>query len=82
VVGRYRGKILCWDVVNKAIDDNNNTNPFNIRDIFSFRKLALDYLKYAFMFAHEADPDAQLYYNEYGIENVGPKATRTFNLAN
>jgi len=82
VVGRYRGKLLCWDVVNEAIDDNNNTNPLNIRDGFWFRKLGPDFIKYAFMFAHEADPNVQLYYNEYGIESTGLKATRTINLAN
>jgi len=34
VVGRYRGKIPWWDVVNEAIDDNNNTNSFNLRNGF------------------------------------------------
>ncbi len=82
VVGRYRGKILCWDVVNEAVDDNNNTNPLNIRDGFWFRKLGPDFIKYAFMFAQEADPNVQLYYNEYAIEKVGFKATRTNNLVN
>ena len=82
VVGRYRGKILFWDVINEAIDINDNTNPFNIRDCFWFRKLGLDFLKYAFIFAHEADPDVKLYYNEYGIQLVGPKANRTLALAN
>ena len=82
VVSRYRGKLICWDVVNEAIDDQNNTNPLNIRNSFWFRKLGLDYLKYAFMFAHEADPDVPLYYNEYGIESIGLKATRTLNLVN
>jgi len=82
VVSRYRGKILCWDVVNEAIDDNNNTNPLNIRNGFWFRKLGPDFIKYAFMFAQEADPNAQLYYNEYAIEKFGLKATRTVNLVN
>ncbi len=82
VVGRYRGKILCWDVINEAIDDQNNTNPLNIKNSFWLRKLGVDYLKYAFQFAHEADPDVQLYYNEYLIETVGLKATRTINLIN
>jgi endo-1,4-beta-xylanase len=82
VVGRYRGKILCWDVINEAIDDINNTNPFNLRDGFWFRKLGPDFIKYAFQFAQEADPDVKLYYNEYGIESVGLKATRTVNLLN
>jgi endo-1,4-beta-xylanase len=82
VVGRYRGKIPWWDVVNEAIDDYNNTNPLNLRDNFWFRKLGPDFMKYAFTFAHEADSDLQLYYNEYAIEAVGPKATRTINLVN
>ena len=75
VVGRYRGKIPWWDVVNEAIDDKNTTNPFNLRNCFWFRKLGPDFVKYAFMFAHEADPNVQLYYNEYSIESVGLKAT-------
>ena len=82
VVGRYRGKISSWNVINEAIDDVNNSIPFNIRYSFWFRKLGIDYLKYAFQFAYEADPDVQLYYNEYGIETVGLKATRTINLVN
>jgi endo-1,4-beta-xylanase len=82
VVGRYRGKILCWDVINEAIDDQNNTNPLNIKNSFWLRKLGVDYLKYAFQFAHEADPDVQLYYNDYLIETVGLKVTRTINLIN
>ena len=82
VVGRYRGKILCWDVINEAIDDSNNTNPFNIKNSFWLRKLGPDFLKYAFIFAHEADPDVKLYYNEYNIESVGLKANRTLALIN
>ncbi len=82
VVGRYRGKILCWDVINEGLQDTNNTNPFNLRDSFWLRKLGPDFIKYAFQFAHEADPNVQLYYNEFGIETVGLKATRTINLVN
>ena len=80
VVNRYKGKILCWDVVNEAIDDINTTNSFNLRNSFWVRKLGPDFIKYAFQFAHETDPNAQLYYNEYGIEALGLKATRTINL--
>ena len=75
-------KYLCWDVINEAIDDANNTNPLNIKNSFWLRKLGPDYIKYAFQFAHEADPDVQLYYNEYNIETIGLKATRTINLVN
>ena len=82
VVGRYRGKTKWWTVMNEAIDDKNNTNPFNLRNCFWLRKLGVDFMKYAFIYAHEADPDAQLFYNEYGIERIGLKANRTLALAN
>jgi endo-1,4-beta-xylanase len=82
VVTRYRGKIAWWDVVNEAIDSNNNTNPLNLRDCFWLRKLGPDFMKYAFMFAHEADPDTQLYYNDYRIERIGLKANRIVALVN
>jgi endo-1,4-beta-xylanase len=84
VVGRYRGKTAWWTVMNEAIEDNykNTSNPFNLRDCFWFRKLGTDFMKYAFIFAHEADPDVQLYYNDYSIESIGLKANRTFELIN
>jgi endo-1,4-beta-xylanase len=82
VVGRYRGKVLCWDVINEAIDDADNTNSLNLKNSFWLRKLGLDFIKYAFQFAYEADPDVELYYNEYYIETIGLKATRTINLVN
>ncbi|UJR18881.1 hypothetical protein I4U23_022009 [Adineta vaga] len=77
VVGRYRGKIQWWDVVNEAISDYNETRPFNLRTSFWYRKLGTDFIKYAFDFAHDADPSAKLFYNEYKIENGGLKAERT-----
>jgi endo-1,4-beta-xylanase len=75
VVGRYKGKIAMWDVVNEAIEDRpNNGRPFNLRDSYWFRKLGPEFLVLAFKWAHEADPKAQLYFNEYSIENGGEKA--------
>ena len=74
VVGRYKGKIAMWDVVNEAIDDRpNNGNPFNLRSTYWFRKLGPEFLVLAFKWAHEADPKAQLYYNEYSVENGSEK---------
>jgi hypothetical protein len=67
-------KIHWWNVINEAGSDDNETSPFNLRDSFWYRKLGPDFIKYAFIFAHEADPDVQLYYNEYNIEKGGIKA--------
>ena len=71
-----------WDVANEAIDDRPNSNPFNLRDSFWFRKLGPEFLVMAFKFAHEADPRVELYYNEYGIEGGGKKAEHTLDLLN
>lgn len=81
VAGRYKGKIAMWDVVNEAIDDQPNSNPFNLRNSFWFRKLGPEFLVMAFKWARQADPKAQLYYNEYGLEAGGPKGKHTLELA-
>jgi endo-1,4-beta-xylanase len=81
VAGRYRGKVAMWDVVNEAIDDAPTSNPFNLRDSFWLRKLGPEFLVLAFKWAKEADPKAELYYNEYGIEAGGPKGRHVLDLA-
>lgn len=63
VVGRYKGKVDGWDVVNEAIDDNGQMRKTKYYDI-----IGEDYVQKAFEFAHQADPDAELYYNDYNIE--------------
>jgi endo-1,4-beta-xylanase len=60
VVGRYKGRINGWDVVNEAFEDNGQ-----LRDTPWKRIIGEDYLEKAFQFAHEADPKAELYYNDY-----------------
>ncbi|HEX3008901.1 MAG TPA: endo-1,4-beta-xylanase [Bacteroidales bacterium] len=63
VVGRYKGRIKGWDVVNEAFEDNGSYRKSKFYQI-----LGKDFIKYAFQFAHEADPDAELYYNDYNVE--------------
>lgn len=60
VVGRYKGKISGWDVVNEAVADDGSLRKTKWLEI-----IGPDYIEKAFQFAHEADPDAQLYYNEF-----------------
>jgi len=64
VVGRYKGRVKGWDVVNEAIEDNGSYRKSKF-----FRILGKDFIKYAFQYAHEADPNAELYYNDYSMEN-------------
>ena len=70
VVGRYRGRVSQWDVVNEAVDDGGA-----LRHNVWLDGIGPDYIALAFRFAHEADPSAKLFYNDYLIENPGPKAT-------
>jgi endo-1,4-beta-xylanase len=66
VVGHFKGKVLGWDVVNEAISDEKAEY---LRNTQARRAIGDDYLVKAFEFAHAADPDAELYYNDYGNEN-------------
>ena len=63
VVSRYKGKIYAWDVVNEAVSDDSTTV---YREESPFYKIAgEEYLAKAFEYAHEADPDVKLFYNDY-----------------
>jgi endo-1,4-beta-xylanase len=64
VVGRYKGVIAGWDVVNEALNEDGS-----LRDSPWRRIIGDDYLVLAYQFAHAADPRAQLYYNDYSLEN-------------
>jgi endo-1,4-beta-xylanase len=66
VVGRYKGKIQTWDVVNEALSDNG-TNL--LRNSLWLQIIGPDFIARAFEYAHEADPKAILRYNDYGLEN-------------
>ncbi|MBO0938406.1 endo-1,4-beta-xylanase [Fibrella sp. HMF5335] len=67
VVGRYKGKIYAWDVVNEAVPDGGDAlyRPTKFYEI-----IGEDYLEKAFQYAHEADPAALLFYNDYNTENT------------
>jgi GH35 family endo-1,4-beta-xylanase len=75
LVGRYKGKVGGWDVVNEAIGDGGDAETAqteNLRNSSWLRAVGPEFIPLAFKFAHDADPDAKLYYNDYGIE-AGPK---------
>ncbi len=63
VVGRYRGRVASWDVVNEIILDDGTLRPS-----VWLTNIGREYIGLAFQFAHEADPDALLFYNDYGHE--------------
>ncbi len=65
VMKRYKGKVYAWDVVNEAVDDNPN---HYLRRSKWYEIAGEDYIAKAFEYAHEADPTAQLFYNDYNGE--------------
>jgi len=75
VVGRYKGKIYAWDVVNEAIADDGS-----LRQTIWLEKIGPEYIELAFKWAHEADPDALLFYNDYGIEEINRKSNAVYEL--
>jgi len=62
VVGHFAGKVYAWDVVNEAIDPHQ---PDGFRRSKWYEIIGPEYIEYAFRFAHEADPNAKLFYNDY-----------------
>ena len=65
LIGRYKGKVRGWDVVNEAFTWGKS--PY--RNTLWFKRIGPDFIEQAFRFAHAADPGAELYYNDFGIES-------------
>lgn len=68
VVKRYKGKIKGWDVVNEAVNDDGS-----MRQTPYYKIIGPDYIKLAFQFAHAADPDAELYINDFSMAKPGKR---------
>ena len=68
LMGRYKGRIQGWDVVNEAIEDDGE-----FRNSKFYQILGEDYIRLAFEYAHEADPDAELYYNDFSMNKPGKR---------
>ncbi|GAB4186789.1 MAG: endo-1,4-beta-xylanase [Thermoflexibacter sp.] len=67
VVNRYKGVIYAWDVVNEAVPDGNGTEIYRKSKFYEI--IGEEYIELAFRYAHEADPNAQLFYNDYNTED-------------
>jgi endo-1,4-beta-xylanase len=83
VAGHFKGKVFAWDVVNEALADNGN----GLRDSIWYNRPGTGltgpgYIDQAFRWAHAADPDALLFYNDYNVEdaNHNPKSDAMYGL--
>lgn len=70
IVGRYKGRVHGWDVVNEAIVEDGS-----YRNSQFYQILGEEFIPLAFQYAHEADPDAELYLNDYGMNVEGRRNT-------
>lgn len=70
IVTRYKGKIDGWDVVNEAIMEDGS-----YRNSQFYQIMGEEFIPWAFQCAHEADPDVELYYNDYNMHEPGKRET-------
>ena len=66
VAGHYKGRVLGWDVVNEAFEDDGSLRESPWKKI-----IGEDYIEKAFILAHKADPNAELYYNDFDMWKEG-----------
>ncbi|XUL90481.1 endo-1,4-beta-xylanase [Streptomyces galilaeus] len=74
-VGRYKGEIAAWDVVNEPFNEDGTYRP-----TLWYNGLGANYMAQALTWAHAADPAAKLYINDYNVEGVNAKSTALYNL--
>lgn len=74
-VGRYKGRLAAWDVVNEPFNEDGT-----YRQTLWYNGLGTGYIAQALTAARAADPDAELYINDYNVEGVNAKSTALYNL--
>jgi endo-1,4-beta-xylanase len=72
-VGHYKGKVYCWDVVNEAFNADGS-----FRHSIWYDTIGPEYIEKSFRWAHETDPDALLFYNDFGAEISNTKSDRIY----
>lgn len=77
VVGRYAGRIHQWDVANEIFQSDGSLRT---QDNIWIRELGPSIIAQVFRWAHEADPTAQLFFNDYGVDGINAKSTAYFEL--
>jgi endo-1,4-beta-xylanase len=73
VVSHYKGRVYAWDVVNEAINEDGI-----LRETIWLKNIGPEYIDLAFRWAHEADPEALLFYNDFGIESLNNKSNAVY----
>jgi endo-1,4-beta-xylanase len=76
VVSHFMGQVIAWDVVNEAFDQDGN-----LRDTIWSRGIGPQYISLAFEWAHQADPEAKLFYNDHGGEGMNAQSEAIYQIA-
>ena len=76
-IAHFKGKVIAWDVVNEAI---SYSAPYGPQPSYWLNQLGSGYVEQAFRWAHDADPDVKLFYNDTGGEGLGAKPDAVYNL--
>jgi endo-1,4-beta-xylanase len=76
MVGHYKGRIYQWDVVNEGVYDDGR-----FRRSLWLDEIGPEYIEMAFRWAHEADPAALLFYNDYSLDDLNTKSNAVYRLA-
>ena len=84
IINRYKDVVYCWDVVNEAIADNVQPSPWTptpspYRESALYKLCGDEFIAKAFEYAHEADPTATLFYNDYNTTDHA-KRDRIYNM--
>jgi endo-1,4-beta-xylanase len=77
IVRHFKGRVKAWDVVNEAFNEDGT-----LRNSIWRQKLGDSYIEKAFVYAHEADPDAMLFYSDYNLESNPDKRNSALSLLN
>lgn len=77
IVTHFKGVVNSWDVVNEAFEEDGS-----LRNSIWHEKIGSDYIERAFVYAHEADPEALLFYNDYNLESNPKKRRKVIELLN
>jgi endo-1,4-beta-xylanase len=81
IASHYAGKVDSWDVVNEALADNGESGAVNgFRNSVFYQKMGVNFIDQAFINARAADPNADLFYNDYSIENGDAKTNNMLSL--
>jgi|GEM_PF-930642 len=75
VAGRYRGRVAVWDVVNESFEDDGS-----YRDSIWYKGMGQGYIRDAFVTAQQADPNAELIYNDYDVAWKNPKSDAMYQM--